>query len=136
MSALFPALPVEIAYLVLACLLLLIHIAVQAMLLTRDLGREYNAGPRDEKRSVSGIAGRAERALRNYLETFPLFAALVLAVTVVGKSDGWTAIGAALYFWARVAYLPLYLAGVPYVRSAVWTVAGVGIVIILWQLAF
>lgn len=136
MSSFLPSLPVEIAYLALAGVLLLVHITTQAVLLTRELGSDYNAGPRDEQRSLSGIAGRAERALRNYLETFPLFAALVLAVIAAGKADWWTATGAALYFWARVAYLPLYLAGVPYLRSLAWTVAGAGLVIILWQLAF
>ncbi len=136
MSSILPTVSVEIAYLALAGALLLVHIAAQAVLLTRELGSEYNAGPRDEQRLVSGVAGRAERALRNYLETFPLFAALVLAVTVAGKADGWTAAGAALYFWARVAYLPLYLAGIPYLRSVAWAAASAGLVIILWQLAF
>lgn len=135
-SGLLPSLQIEIAYLVLAGALLLVHIAIQGTLLSRELGTEYNAGPRDEQRPVGGVTGRAERALRNYLETFPLFAALVLAVTVAGKADGWTATGAALYFWARVAYLPLYLAGIPYLRSMAWTAASAGLVIILWQLAF
>lgn len=135
-SLLLPTLSVEIAYLALACALLLVHIGVQAILLTRELGPEYNAGARDEPRRVTGIGGRAERALRNYLETFAAFAALALAVTVAGKADWWTGLGAALYFWARVAYLPLYLAGIPYLRSAVWAVASAGLVIILWQLAF
>lgn len=135
-SLLLPSLSVELAYLALAGALLLVHLVIQALLLTQQFGPEYNAGARDEQRQVTGLAGRAERALRNYLESFPLFAALVLAVTVAGKAGWWSGFGAALYFWARVAYLPLYLAGVPYLRSAVWTIAGAGLVIILWQLAF
>ena len=136
MSALLPSLPVELAYLVLAGALLLVHILIQALLLTGQFGSAYNAGPRDEQRKATGAAARAERALRNYLETFPLFAALALALAFTGKADGWSALGAALYFWARVAYLPLYLAGVSYLRSLAWTVAGAGLVIILWRLAF
>lgn len=135
-SLILPSLPVEIAYLVLSSGLLFVQIALQSLLLTRQFGPEYNAGPRDEQRAVTGIAGRGERALRNFLETFPLFAAAVLAAQVTGRADWWTWLGAALYFWARVAYLPLYLAGIPYLRSAVWGVASLGIVIILWQLAF
>lgn len=135
-SILLPSLPVEIAWLALSGALLLVHIVAQGVLLTRQFGSGYNAGARDEQRQPGGMAGRAERALRNYLETFPLFAALALAIVVTGKAGWWSGLGAALYFWARVAYLPLYLAGVPYLRSLAWAVATGGLVIILWQLAF
>lgn len=135
-SLILPSLPVEIAYLVLSGGLLFVQIALQSLLLTRQFGPEYNAGPRDEQREVTGVAARGERALRNFLETFPLFAAAALAVELTGAGDWWTWLGAALYFWGRVAYLPLYLAGIAYLRSAVWGVASLGIVIILWQLAF
>ena len=135
MSALFPSLPAEIAYLLLAGLLLLVHLCVHAVSLTLQFGSAYNAGPRDEQRKPTGVAGRAERAFRNYLETFPLFAAMVLAITVAGKADWWSGFGAALYFWARIVYFPLYLAGIPYLRSAIWSLATLGILIIMWQLA-
>ena len=132
----FHGLSTEIAYLLLAGLLLLVHLCAQAISLTRQFGSVYNASARDENRVATGIAGRAERAFRNFLETFPLFAALALGLHLTGKADWWTGLGAALYFWARVAYLPLYLAGIPYLRSAVWCVASLGIAIMLWQLAF
>ena len=135
-SLILPSLPVEIAYLALSGGLLFVQLALQSILLTRQFGSQYNAGPRDEQREPTGIAGRAERAFRNFLETFPLFAAVALAVHVAGRADWWSGLGAALYFWARVAYLPLYMAGIPYLRSAVWCVASLGIVVMLWQLAF
>jgi len=135
MNTLFPSLSAEIAYLLLAGLLLLVHLGAQAITMTRQFGSAYNAGARDAQRTATGIAGRAERAFRNYLETFPLFAAMVIAVHVTGKADWWSGFGAALYFWARVAYLPLYLAGIPYLRSAIWSLAMLGILIIMWQLA-
>lgn len=124
----------EIAYLALASVLLGVHIACQSLLLVRDLGRDYNAGPRDEGREPGVVGARSERALRNFLETFAAFAALALAVTVTGKADWWSGFGAALYFWARVVYLPLYLGGVPYFRSAVWLVSAAGIIIVFWRL--
>ena len=130
-------LPTEIAYLVLAVVLLGVHIALQAVLLTRQLGSEYNAGARDEQRKVSGVAGRAERALRNFLETFPAFAALALVQVVMDKGgDPWSGAGAAIYFWARLAYLPLYLAGIPYLRSLVFLVSCVGLVMIFHRIVF
>jgi len=45
-----------------------------------------------------------------------------------------TALAVQLYFWARLIYLPLYAAGVPYVRSLVWLVSLLGIVMLLWAL--
>lgn len=126
----------EIAYLALASALLGLYITIQSVLLVRDLGREYNAGPRDEEREPGVVGARAERALRNFLETFAAFAALSLAVTVTGKADWWSGFGAALYFWARVVYVPLYLGGVPYFRSAVWMVSAAGMLILFWRLVW
>src|SRR5690606_21024327 len=119
-------LPAEIAYLALSVALLGVHIMFQSLLLTKQLGPQYNAGARDEQREVGGVAGRAERALRNFNETFPAFVALVLAIAVLDRADWWTGFGAALYFWCRLVYLPLYLGGVPYLRSAVWIVSALG----------
>ena len=60
-----------------------------------------------------------------------MFAAAVLAVVAVDRADAQTALGAQLYFWARVAYIPLYAAGIPYLRSVVWGVSLVGILMVL-----
>jgi uncharacterized MAPEG superfamily protein len=93
-------------------------------------GYRWTAGPRDgPAQPLRGVAGRLERALRNFLETFPLFAAAVLAAHVLEIHNALTEWGARLYFWARVAYVPLYAAGVPVVRSLVWNVATLGIVL-------
>lgn len=130
-------LPTEIAYLMLSVLLLGVHIAIQSILLTFQLGSKYNAGPRDEDRPVGGVAGRAERALRNFLETFPAFAVLAIVKTLMDKGgDPWSGAGAAIYFWARVAYLPLYLAGIAYVRSLVFLVSCAGLIMIFHQIVF
>lgn len=132
-----PRLPTEIAYLMLALVLLGVHVTVQAILLTRALGSDYNAGPRDEQRKVGGVAGRAERALRNFNETFPAFAVLAIVQTMMDKGgDPWSGAGAAIYFWSRVAYLPLYLAGVPYLRSLVFLIASFGLLIMFHQIVF
>ena len=67
--------------------------------------------------------------MSNYLETFPLFAALVLAAQVAGVHNTLTKWGSFLYLGARVVYLPLYALGIPLVRSLVWNVAAVGILL-------
>lgn len=94
-------------------------------------GYRWTAGSRDEEAPLRGVAGRLDRALRNFLETFPLFAAIVLVAHVSDTRDSFTEWGARLYFWARVVYVPLYAAGIPLIRSLVWNVATVGILLLI-----
>ncbi|UDF27888.1 UNVERIFIED_ORG: MAPEG family protein [Roseateles sp. XES5] len=116
--------------LVLSVALLVFHIALQGMLATRELGSQWNAGPRDEAREPKGIlAGRAARASANFRETYPGFVALALAVAIANDPSGWDLVGAWLWLAARFVYIPLYLAGIPYVRSLVWLVALAGLAI-------
>lgn len=109
-----------------------VHIVAASHSASLQRGYRWSASARDEPvEPLHGVAGRLERALKNYLETFPLFAALVLAADAAGRHDALTQWGARLYFWGRVAYLPLYAAGIPLVRSLVWNVATAGILLFL-----
>ncbi|MFC3072241.1 MAPEG family protein [Shinella pollutisoli] len=111
-------------------LLLVLHVGLQGMLATKELGAEWNAGPRDDARKPAGkLTGRAARASANFRETYPAFVALSLALAVSGDPSGWGLAGAWLWFAARLVYLPLYLAGIPYVRSLVWLGALVGLLV-------
>ena len=93
-------------------------------------GFRWTSSPREGPApALRGVAGRLDRALRNFLETFPLFAAVVLAAHVLEVHNALTEWGARLYLWARVVYVPLYAAGIPLVRSLVWNVATAGIVL-------
>ncbi|WP_162435886.1 MAPEG family protein [Pseudoxanthomonas koreensis] len=51
-----------------------------------------------------------------------------------GRGGEASALGVQLYLWARLVYVPLYLSGVPYVRSLVWAVAMAGLALVLWPL--
>lgn len=125
--------PVEIQWLAWSILLGVVQLFIAAAMMTRQRGLKWNASARDgDPPPLTGVAGRADRALRNFLETFPFFAAAVLAVVATGSGDSVTALGAQLYFWARVVYVPLYLAGIPYLRSLVWTVSLLGMLMVLW----
>jgi uncharacterized MAPEG superfamily protein len=98
-------------------------------------GYVWTASSRDEAvPPLTGVAGRLERALQNFVETFPLFAAAVLTAHVAATHGWMTEWGVQLYFWARVAYLALYAAGVFLLRSLVWNVAALGIVLVLLSL--
>lgn len=128
---------IELTMLALAVVLGLVQIVLSAQSKNLQHGYWWAAGPRDEPRPpLAGIGGRLERALWNFLETFPLFAAAVLIAHAAGRHDWMTVWGAQLYVWARVLYVPLYAFGVPLVRSLVWNVATFGIIFILLSLVF
>jgi uncharacterized MAPEG superfamily protein len=127
--------PGELQLLGLSICLAAAQIVLAAQLGNRQYGLRWAASARDEAVGEPGVLlGRARRALANLLETFPLFAAAVLAVGIAHRFDLWSLVGAHLYLWGRVVYLGLYLGGVPLVRSLVWNVALAGIVMIVWQL--
>lgn len=129
--------PTELLLLAASVVLLVVQIFVQSGTMTKELGGDWNTGPRDDGKKPTGVlAGRAERALKNFLETYPAFVGLALALAVTGRTGGLGLAGAHLWFWARVVYVPLYLAGVPKVRSAVWLVALVGLGLMLAALVF
>jgi uncharacterized MAPEG superfamily protein len=114
--------------------LLIVQVIVQACA-TYDLGPKYLFSPRDEGRvSRSIVAGRLSRALRNLLETYPAFIALVLALAVTGKTGGIAATGAVLWLIARVLYVVVYATGTPVVRTLIWFASIIGLVLMLVRL--
>ncbi|MEG3165668.1 MAPEG family protein [Sphingomonas sp. PB2P19] len=131
MSAL-PALPTELILLGWSTVLLFAHVMLQGQLATRDRGIDWNAGARDgEQKPLGPLAGRAARALANFQETYPIFIALALGLAVSGLTGGVGETGAIIWFIARIAYVPLYLFGVKYVRSLCWLVSILGLLLML-----
>ena len=124
----------ELALLVWSVALAFVQMLVAASAATLQVGLPKLAGNRDNMPPLTGWAGRAERAHLNMLESLVLFAALVLVALVAGKTNAMTALGAQLFFWARLVYAPVYLAGVPWVRTAVWLVSVIGLILIFAQL--
>lgn len=109
----------------------LIHIALAATLSVQQRGFAWAVGPRDITPPLTGIAARVYRALCNFSETFPIFAAAVLAVSLAQRGNANTVMGAQLYLWARLAYIPAYALGISYVRTLIWALSLVGIVMVL-----
>jgi uncharacterized MAPEG superfamily protein len=127
--------PLELKLLGWSVVLLLVQIMLQAAFVTKETGLTYNMSARDEPRDVQSVpAQRLTRALRNLLETFPAFVALALALAVSGKTGGAGAVGAEIYLAARVIYLAVYAAGIPYVRTLVWLASIIGLVMMLVRL--
>jgi uncharacterized MAPEG superfamily protein len=125
----------ELKMLALSSVLGLVQIVLAAHAASLQRGYVWTASSRDEPApALTGLAGRLARALQNFVETFPLFAAAVLIAHAAATHSWMTEWGVQLYFWGRVAYLALYTAGVFLVRSLVWNVAVVGIVLVLLSL--
>jgi uncharacterized MAPEG superfamily protein len=123
---------IELQMLALSIVLGFVHIVLASHAKSWQHGYRWTASARDESpRPLAGVAGRLERAMGNFLETFPFFAAAVVIAHLAGRHNALTLWGVQLYFWARVLYLPLYALGVPLIRSLVWNVAIVGIALLL-----
>jgi len=107
----------------------LIWAAFAARAHQKDLA--WAAGPRDEPRDLGGVAGRLDRAFRNFMETFPFFAAAVLTAYLAAKLGPLTLWGSAMYVAGRALYVPIYAAGLPWLRTLVWFVSLTGICMVL-----
>src|SRR5512132_2379304 len=97
-------------------------------------GLAWGFGNRDVPLAVPDWVRRAERAHQNLVENLAPFAILVLVAHVAGKTNATTALGATLFFWGRVGHAAAYIAGIIYLRTAVFFIATIGELLILSQL--
>jgi uncharacterized MAPEG superfamily protein len=126
--------PHDLQMLVWSAALALIQMIIAVLAAIAVVGLPTLAGNREGLPTLGGLAGRARRAHLNMLENLAIFAIFVIVAQVTGRSNATTALGTTLFFWARVAHALVYLAGIPWVRTAVWTVSLVGIVMVGAQL--
>jgi len=124
-------LPAEAKLLAAAIVLGIVHLHVSAMAARRQQSYAWGAGPRDEPRPLHGVPARLERAFGNFLETFPLFATSVLLAWTSARLGPFTYWGALLYVVCRALYVPLYAAGIPYARTAIWQLGVAGQLLVL-----
>jgi uncharacterized MAPEG superfamily protein len=125
----------ELTCLELSVVLWLVHVLVQTAFGNAQLSSRYLLGLRDGPAEARGVLyGRACRALGNYLENFTPFVALALALIVTQRTGGAGAIGATIWILARIAYLPIYVFGIIYVRTLAWGISIVGLIMMLGRL--
>lgn len=125
----------EITLLGWTLVLALVQIILASAARNKETGMAYNVSPRDRPGPPVGvITGRLQRAQRNLFETLPLFAAAVLIAFIAEREGTLTFFGAWIYLLARIVYLPLYVAGIPYIRSMVWLVSVAGLAMILYAI--
>src|SRR5215467_10373454 len=117
---------IEMKLLVWSAALAFVQVLIAVMGALLQVGLPALASNRDKMPELTGWAGRAERAHYNMTHNLLLFAILVIAAQIAGKLDGVTALGAQLFFWGRLAYAVVYLAGIPWIRTGMWTVSVIG----------
>jgi uncharacterized MAPEG superfamily protein len=122
----------ELTVLALGAALLLVHIMVAVHFKTRQYGKTWNMGARDEALPpLNPIAGRLERARDNFAETFPVAIVALLGISITGKAGAISEVASITWIVARTIYLPLYWSGVPKVRTLVWGVSLLALVTLL-----
>ena len=124
----------ELTLLVWSAVLTFVQMLVAVAGAQLQVGLPALMGNREDLPPIVGWAGRARRAQFNMLEYLVLFAILVLVAQITGKTNAMTLLGCQIFFWARLAYAIVYVAGVPWLRTAIWAVSVVGLLLILLQL--
>ena len=120
----------DLHYLLLSTTLAWLMLILASMLRARGwtpAGMQVAFGNRDHLPDISPLAARGDRAAKNMLENLLLFVCALAAARLAGGDAEQVTMGAALFFWARVVYAALYLAGIAYVRTLVWLVSVAGI---------
>ena len=124
----------DLYYLLLSVILCFVQMLIAATGANTQVGLPALAGNREGLPEIGGWPGRARRAHLNMIENLVLFSALVLIAAVAGKANATTAMGAMIFFWARLAYALIYLIGIPWLRTLAWLVGVIGMVMIAWVL--
>src|SRR5262245_18818155 len=124
----------ELTLLVWAAALAVVQVLVAVMGAFNQVGLMPLVGNREDMPKLLGWAGRAERAHLNMVLNLGLFALLVLVAVVAGKTNAMTLLGAQLFFWSRVAYAVIYVAGIIWLRTLSWLVSVIGLVLIFIEL--
>ena len=128
---------VELNSLAWSVLLGFAHILIAGHARTNELGAKWNVGARDGVQpTLSDKTNRLFRAQANYFETFPLFAVAILMAATIQVYSVYSHWGAVLYLAARVVYFPLYAFGIPFIRTGVWLISILGILLVLLPLIF
>jgi uncharacterized MAPEG superfamily protein len=106
-------------------------VLVQAMAGVRSMGLMPLANSRDGLPAPSGFHARMLRVVDNHREGLTLFAPVVLLAALADVSTANTALGAQIFFGARVAHAVVYILGLPFIRPLIWAAGIAGLVLIL-----
>lgn len=86
---------------------------------------------------LAGVApwgGRAIRAHANLADNLAIYAAVIGIAYITGAANGVTMVAGVILLAARVLHAMVYIAGIPYLRTAVFAVAQVAMLVYVWQI--
>ena len=108
--------------LILSFLLVLIQITIPVLisLFTNNVKLSYLFSARDKEANTSIYVDRANRSLKNLFETLPIFIGLIL-LSIINDVDN--SLLAMIWLFARIIYVPVYILGINYVRTGIWAIA-------------
>ena len=123
----------ELRFLAASVILGLVHLIVDSHLISFQYGYRWTASSREQPMPpLRGVANRVDQAYTNFMETFPFFAAVVMAAHFADRHGTLTLWGAQLYFWGRLGYALAAAAGLGLVCSMLcFNTALLGIVFFL-----
>jgi len=110
------------------------HLFLPSMIRIPQIGISRYVGSRDDLPPLPALGQRAERAHNNLRENMIPFVALAVLTIALGDVSGTAILGAQLFVLARIVYLPCYLFAVPWLRSTVWSIGFIGLVLMAWPL--
>ena len=120
------------AYIILSVALYITMIVIQAVVSLLQYGVGPLVGARDTLAEPNVLVGRTKRANQNMLEALGMF--VPLALVSLHTSTFEATLGAVVFFWSRVAFVPLYLFGVPWLRTLVWFAGVAGLLMMIFKL--
>jgi uncharacterized MAPEG superfamily protein len=126
----------DLHYLVLSAILAWVMLLTASVLRSHGWthpGIRVMLGNRDAVPEPTPAAARADRAAQNMVENLVLFTAFLAAARLAGANGAPLTLGASIFFWARLAYFPLYVAGVRYLRTVAWALSLGGMCLIAAQ---
>lgn len=125
-------LSIEMKMLFWASVLGIVQLLLATAFATKERGISWNVSARDQKMpELTGVPARLDRAFKNFMETFAFFAVGALIVQITGMANITSSLGAQLYMGARVLYVPIYALGIPVIRSLIWLVSLIGLLMVL-----
>ncbi len=125
---------VDLYYLALSAVLCLVLWVPYMMARFGIWGIVETMGYPENPPTLPSWAGRAERAHRNMVENLVPFSALVLVAHVGAVADQMTAMGAAIFFWSRVAHAVVYMLGIPWARTITFMASWVGSLMVFFSI--
>ena len=113
----------ELSILAVFGILILLLATVQVFAAVSQHGLAALAGPRDNLPPITGVPGRLLRCLNNSVVALATFAPAVLLLKTTDSFTATTLLACQVFLVARLIYIPLYLIGIPHLRTVAFVVA-------------